>query len=172
MKKLIKKTMVIVVMSTTLLVNANEILTLRHLNNEKTTMLTLLNVNKGSQLIMKDSYGQILYKEYINKSGELVRGYDLSSLPNGKYYFVLNGKSYKKMIPFRIKNNKVEYNKEMESTIQKSINRSQAGKVVESNAHSTKKNNSVNSSIESAKGLEDKILNFKGQYYTKYNNKN
>lgn len=171
MKNLIKKAMVIVVMSTTLLANANEILTLRNLNNEKTTMLTLLNVNKGSQLIMKDSYGQILYKEYINKSGELVRGYDLSFLPNGKYYFVLNGKSSKKVIPFRIKNNKVEYNKEMESIIQKSIKRPQADKVVESNVQLTKEINSVNPTTKLENGMEDRILNFKGQYFTKYNNK-
>ncbi len=172
MKNLIKKTMVIVVMSSTLLMNANEILTLRNLNNEKTTMLTLLNVNKGSQLIMKDSYGHILYNEYIQKSGQLVKGYDLRSLPNGKYYFVLYSKSDKKIIPFRIKNNKVEYKKEMESLIKKSDNRSQTDTVVESNNQITKKNDRLNPSIESEKGLEDKILNFKGQYFTKYNNQN
>jgi hypothetical protein len=121
---------------------------------------------------MKDSYGHILYNEYIQKSGQLVKGYDLRSLPNGKYYFVLYSKSDKKIIPFRIKNNKVEYKKEMESLIKKSDNRSQTDTVVESNNQITKKNDRLNPSIESEKGLEDKILNFKGQYFTKYNNQN
>ena len=41
MKYLIKKSLVFVVLFTTLLVNANEISSLRNLNDEKTTVLTV-----------------------------------------------------------------------------------------------------------------------------------
>ena len=53
MKNLIKKSIVLVVLFTALLGNANEISSLRSLNDEKTTMLTLLNVDKGDQLVLK-----------------------------------------------------------------------------------------------------------------------
>ncbi len=105
MKNLIKKSIVLVVLFTTLLVNANEISSLRNLKDEKTTMLTLLNVKKGNQLIMKDAFGKVLYRQSISNSGEFVKGFDLTSLPNGKYYFLLKGDLQKKIIPFRINKN-------------------------------------------------------------------
>ena len=87
MKNLIKKSIVLVVLFTTLLGNANEISSLRNLNDEKTTMLTLQNVKQGNQLFIKDVFGLVLYKEAIQNSGEFVKGFDLTSLPDGDYYF-------------------------------------------------------------------------------------
>ncbi len=119
MKNLIKRSIVMVVLLTTLLGNANEISSLRNLNNEKTTMLTLLNVKEGNQLFIKDVFGLILYKESIKDSGEFVKGFDLTSLPDGAYYFELDKDLEITVIPFEVKMSIVEFNKEMETTIYK-----------------------------------------------------
>ncbi|MBT8394972.1 MAG: hypothetical protein KJN66_09000 [Bacteroidia bacterium] len=119
MKNLIKNSIVILVLFTTLIGNANEISSLRNLNDEKTTVLTLLNVKQGNQLFIKDVFGLVLYKEAIENSGEFVKGFDLTSLPNGKYYFELDKDLEIKVIPFKVSLNKVEFNKEKETTILK-----------------------------------------------------
>ena len=156
MKTLIKNSLVLAVMFTTLLVNANEISSLKNLKDDKTTMLTLLNVKKGNQLIMKDAFGKVLYRQSIRNSGEFVKGFDLTSLPNGKYYFLLKGDLQKKIIPFRINKNKLEYNQEMESTIKKTLTRSKK----------TRKTNRV----EREKGMQRKVLSFKETYFNEYYN--
>ncbi len=160
MKNLIKKSIVLVVLFTTLLVNANEISSLRNLKDEKTTMLTLLNVKKGNQLIMKDAFGKVLYKQSISNSGEFVKGFDLTSLPNGKYYFLLKGDLQKKIIPFRINKNKLEYKKEKESTLEKTLSKSKKN-------HKNKKRKIQ---VEQENGLEKRVLSFKETYFNEYNN--
>ncbi len=160
MKNLIKKSIVLVVLFTTLLVNANEISSLRNLKDEKTTMLTLLNVKKGNQLIMKDAFGKVLYRQSISNSGEFVKGFDLTSLPNGKYYFLLKGDLQKKIIPFRIIKNKLEYNQEMESTIKNTLTQSKKNG----------KANKIGKSVRQDEGMQRRVLNFKGTYFNEYNN--
>ena len=119
MKNLIKKSIVLVVLFTALLVNASEISSLRNLNDDKTTMLTLLNVKQGNQLFIKDMFGLVLYKESIQKPGEFVKGFDLTSLPDGDYYFELDRDLEIKTIPFKVSLNMVEFNKDLETTIYK-----------------------------------------------------
>jgi hypothetical protein len=119
MKNLIKRSIVMAVLFTTMLSSANEISSLRNLNDEKTTMLTLLNVKEGNQLFIKDVFGLILYKESIKESGEFVKGFDLTSLPDGKYFFELDKDLEIAIIPFEVKMNTVEFNKELETTIYK-----------------------------------------------------
>ena len=160
MKNLIKKSIVLVVLFTTLLVNANEISSLRNLKDEKTTMLTLLNVKKGNQLIMKDAFGKVLYRQSISNSGEFVKGFDLTSLPNGKYYFLLKGDLQKKIIPFRINKNKLVYNQEMESTIKNTLTQSKKNG----------KANKIGKSVRQDEGMQRRVLNFKGTYFNEYNN--
>ena len=119
MKNLIKKSIVLVVLFTALLGNASEISLLRNLNDDKTTMLTLLNVKQGNKLFIKDMFGLILYKESIQKTGEFVKGFDLTSLPDGDYYFELDSDLEIKTIPFKVSLNIVEFNKDLETTIYK-----------------------------------------------------
>ena len=119
MKYLIKKSLVFVVLFTTLLVKANEISSLSNLNDEKTTVLTLENVKQGSKLYIKDAFGVVLYKESIKNSGDYVKGFDLTSLPDGSYYFELNRDLEIKTVPFTVKMNVVEFQKELETTIYK-----------------------------------------------------
>jgi hypothetical protein len=119
MKNLIKRSIVMAVLFTTMLSSANEISSLRNLNDEKTTMLTLLNVKEGNQLFIKDVFGLILYKESIKESGEFVKGFNLTSLPDGKYFFELDKDLEIAIIPFEVKMNTVVFNKELETTIYK-----------------------------------------------------
>jgi len=160
MKNLIKKIIVIVVMSTALLVNANEISTLRNLEDQKTTMLTLLNVKKGNQLLLKDAFGKILYRESIKNSGEFIKGFDLTSLPNGKYHFVLKGELQNKFIPFKINDQRLEYNEDKEFVIKAALTQS---KKKQRNPYKFK-------AIKEKTGSETRVLNFKGSYFNEYLN--
>lgn len=119
MKNLIKRSLVFVVLFTALLGRANDISSLRNIKDEKTTMLTLLDVKQGNQLSIKDAFGLVLYKESIKDSGEFVKGFDLTSLPDGEYYFELDRDLEIRVIPFKVSMAKVDFNKEMETIIYK-----------------------------------------------------
>lgn len=101
MKRIIKKSLLIVVLFTAMIGNANEAFILTKLRDNKTTMLTLLDVKEGSKLLIKDRSGVILYRERIKDSGIYVKGFDFTSLPEGKYYFELD-KGVE--IPFKVIN--------------------------------------------------------------------
>ena len=118
MKKVIKnlkKGTLLVVMCTALLSNASEISSLKDVNIKKTA-LTINDVKEGNLLSIKDKNGLILYKEVIEESGVYKKGFDLTELPNGYYYFELDKGFQIKTIPFIVRNNDVLFNKEKETT--------------------------------------------------------
>lgn len=78
-------------------------------------------VKNGSVLSIKDENGLILYKETIQKSGNYSKGFDLTELPDGKYFFELDKDVEISVIPFEVSNTKVTFNKEKESIIRKPI---------------------------------------------------
>lgn len=82
------------------------------------TTFTLKNVKQGNQLIIKDLYGLILYKEQIKDSGNYSKGFDLTSLPDGSYVFELEKDLEIKSFPFTVTAKKVIFN-ENETTIYK-----------------------------------------------------
>ena len=93
MKKVIrtiKKSLLAVTVFTTMLGNANEISTLSTKEDLKKTALTIYNVKVGDLLTIKDYNGIVLYKELINASGTYKKGFDLTALPNGDYFFEVN----------------------------------------------------------------------------------
>jgi len=71
------------------------------------TTFTLKNVKQGNQLIIKDLYGLILYKEQIKDSGNYSKGFDLTSLPDGSYVFELEKDLEIKSFPFTVTAKKV-----------------------------------------------------------------
>ena len=85
--------------------------------NIKVTFLKLENVKEGQQLLIKDANQVILYKEDITESGEYKKGYDLTKLPNGDYYFELDKDIEIEVIPFSIANNTVSFDKDNKVTI-------------------------------------------------------
>ena len=111
--KTIKKSLLVVSVFTAALGNATEISsTIKE--DLKETALTLKNVKKGDLISIKDYSGIVLYKELINFSGTYRKGFDLTALPNGDYFFEVDKDLEVKTIPFTVQSNKVVFNKEAE----------------------------------------------------------
>jgi len=127
MKNLMKNTLVIVVLFTALLANANT--SLNTLNDVRKTVLTLNDVKQGDELLIKNVYGIILYKETIKNSGSYNKGFDLTELPKGDYFFELNKDFQIKIFPFKVSNHVVVFNNNKETTIFKPSIRNKENKV-------------------------------------------
>ncbi|MBJ2173763.1 hypothetical protein JBL43_05915 [Aureibaculum sp. A20] len=112
MKNVIKKSLVLVVLCTTMISYANEIVTNE---NDDVTNVTLNDVTEGSVLSIKDNNGLILYKETIQINGNYSKKFDLTALPDGNYIFELDKEYQIKLIPFDVTKNKVVFDKENES---------------------------------------------------------
>lgn len=119
MKNLARKSLVAVglMMSLSTLANDNELAI-----KEKETNVTSIrfeNVIQGSSLTIKDENGLVLYNESIEQSGDYTKGFDLSSLPNGDYFFELNSELKLVVIPFNVDASEVVLEKGSEESIYK-----------------------------------------------------
>lgn len=112
-----KKVILMVAMMATVTGYANEISLIKYGRNLRSTALTIANVKEGNLLSIKDGYGITLYKEIIDQTGIYTKGFDLTDLPNGNYFFELEKDMEIKSIPFTVKSNEVTFNKEKETTI-------------------------------------------------------
>ncbi|WP_055447417.1 hypothetical protein [Lacinutrix mariniflava] len=117
MKKAIQKSILLVAVLVTMVNYANNVSPLNEDDNIKKTVLTLNNVKEGQQLLIKDANQVILYKEDITKSGDYKKGFDLTALPNGDYYFELNKDMVIEVIPFKVDYNVVTFNKNNKTEI-------------------------------------------------------
>ncbi|MDN3664784.1 hypothetical protein ACFFU1_00985 [Algibacter miyuki] len=81
------------------------------------TALIISNVKEGNLLSIKDLNGNILYKESISETGTYKKGFDLTALPNGDYFFEVDKDLEVKTIPFTVKDNNVVFNKTEEITV-------------------------------------------------------
>ena len=130
MKKEVKTGILLVTMLATMLSNASKPeMVEKNLKIENTT-LSIHNVKQGQQLIIKDSNGIVLYKEMIDKSGMYNKGFDLTALPNGDYYFELDKDIEVQVIPFKVVMNKVEFMKEKETKFFKPVIRFKDNKIL------------------------------------------
>lgn len=117
MKKRIKNTVFIVAMVVSMMNYANAS---NAMNTSKaSTILTLTNVKKGHELLIKDANLLILYRESIAKNGTYSKGFDLTALPDGEYYFELEKDVKIVIMPFIVALNEVKFQKEKEVTIYK-----------------------------------------------------
>ena len=92
------------------------------LANEETidvTTVSFENVKEGSLLIIKDIDGITLYSEQIEKTGTYTKRFDLTNLPDAKYYFELDTQEEIAIFPFYIEANIAEFVKEEAYTIVK-----------------------------------------------------
>jgi len=121
MKNVINFFLVLVVMFATMVSFANELAGFTNDKTKSVTNVTFKNVKQGSYLTIKDSNQLILYKELIEKEGHYSRGFDLTSLPDGDYYFELNKEVQIKIIPFKVSLKEVTFDKDSETTIFKPI---------------------------------------------------
>lgn len=119
MKRVIKKNLVVIALVfTTLFSYANEG---NIVSKDKVTNLTYDYVKKGSVLSIKDQNGLILFKEIIKEDGSYSKGFDLTSLPDGSYVFELDKEVEISLIPFKVSNNEVIFNKQEQMVINKPI---------------------------------------------------
>ncbi len=115
----IKKVILIITLSTTITgFSAEDKIVVKE---AKKTALRLHNVKVGNLLTISDTNGVTLYKEEIKKSGEYAKGFDLSALPNGNYFFELEKDVEIKTMPFSISNKKVIFNRDTETIFLKPV---------------------------------------------------
>ena len=117
MKKLTKKSLIILGLFTSLVSYADDT---HEMFREKEPMVTNVSFNsvkQGSTLSIKDTKGLVLYKESILQSGAYSKGFDLTSLPNGDYYFELDKDMEIEVIPFNVVSNQVKFKREEKSII-------------------------------------------------------
>ena len=120
--KNLKKTAVValgLMMSLTALANSPEAMV-----KEKEKNITKLHFDKvrqGSTLIIKDVNGLVLYKEAIEQTGAYSKGFDLTTLPDGDYFFELSSELKIEVIPFNVKFKEVEFNKDQKEFIYKPL---------------------------------------------------
>lgn len=130
MKKTIKHTLVVMAMLGVITSYANLNPTLPLIENVKTTILKLTDVRQGQRLLIKSKNGTILYKESIKETGAYTKEFDLTSLPNGNYFFELEKDVYIQIIPFNVSFGTVVFSKENEVRVFKPIVRTQNNKVL------------------------------------------
>lgn len=117
MRKLTKKSLVVLgLFATTFMFGNGEIKTFND-NDGNLTSMSFKKVKLGSELSIKDGQGLILYKESIAKSGDYSKEFDLTTLPNGNYYFELDSEFKIMIIPFKVVSNQVEFMKDEKTTI-------------------------------------------------------
>ncbi|TYA74023.1 hypothetical protein [Seonamhaeicola marinus] len=112
-----KKVILMVAMLATVMGYANEISLIKFGKDLRGTALTIDNVKEGNQLSIKDNYGITLYKEVIEQSGVYSKGFDLTDLPDGDYFFELEKDLEIQTIPFTVNESVVAFKKEEETTI-------------------------------------------------------
>ncbi|MFV0565943.1 MAG: hypothetical protein ACK5NB_08940 [Flavobacteriaceae bacterium] len=110
--KTLKNSMLIVAVFTALTSSATE--TSPYSIDDTKTALTLNNVKMGDVLSIKDENGEVLYTEHIKVSGTYKKGFDLTALPNGNYFFEVDKDVEVKIIPFTVTNKNVAFNKNKE----------------------------------------------------------
>lgn len=92
------------------------------------------NVKKGSTLSIVDQHGLVLYNEAIEKNGLYSKGFDLTTLPNGDYFFELNSELKIVLIPFKVDLSEVIFDKGSEESIYKPVVRTKDNMVYVSRA--------------------------------------
>lgn len=121
MKNLAKQGLVVFVLMMSLTISANDIKFTAKVKEEKVTSMILNKVESGSTLRIKDQNGLVLYKEIIEEAGDYSKGFDLTTLPNGDYYFELNSESKIVVIPFNVKASEVLFDKNSKEFIYKPV---------------------------------------------------
>jgi len=121
MKTLIKKTILAFAMIIALVANANDGISFIKKDGKIKTALKIDNVKPGQLLSIIDMNGLVMYKEHIKISGVYNKYFDLTALPDGKYYFEIDKEIAITTIPFNVKYNTVAFNKDKETTIYKPV---------------------------------------------------
>ena len=121
MKNLARKSLVVIMLTMSLTTQAHDVDLTSKEKERIVTNLHLDNVKQGSVLTIIDRNGLVLYNEAIKKSGDYSKGFDLTTLPDGEYFFELDSDLKIIIIPFNVKSNEVIFDKEAEKLIYKPV---------------------------------------------------
>ena len=119
--KNLKKSILMVALTTASLGYANGTTPLKLKRDLNKTSLVLKHVNVGELVSIKDNSGHTLYEEIIKNSGTYTKGFDLTALPDGNYFFELDGNAEIKTIPFLVKSNEIIFENTKESSVSKPV---------------------------------------------------
>lgn len=120
MKNLIKRSLLIVAVLTTIVINAGNIAKNVEVKviDSKLIDLKLKNSDGNLNISIVDSYGEILYSEQFQGS-VFSKKYDIKTLPSGNYYFKIEGHTKINVMPFTVTKEGVDFNNAVESTYYK-----------------------------------------------------
>jgi hypothetical protein len=128
MKTIIRKTVLVALMLGTFSSYATGTTLLE--NKATEAKVELVNVKKGQRLYIKNSEGDILYQEKIQRNGTFVKNFDFSSLKDGNYTLEINKDFEIEVSPFSVQSGKAIFNKKEEKTIFKPVVRTNDNKVM------------------------------------------
>jgi hypothetical protein len=117
MKKLTKRSLLLSGLMLSMMTFANGNVETINEKELKVTNISFDNVKLGSRLSIKDIKGIVLYNESITKDGNYSKGFDLTALPNGDYFFELDTEFEVEIIPFNVVSNQVVFKKDEKSKI-------------------------------------------------------
>lgn len=120
MKNLIKKSLLAVVLLTTIISNATNINNNIRVNVIESKLIDLkLNNSDGDlKISVKDVSGETLYTEKF-QGNYFSKKYDLKTLPTGNYYFEIEGFTKINRMPFKVTVEGLEFTGKIESTFYK-----------------------------------------------------
>ena len=133
MKTLIKHSLIVAVLFTTLTSYASGVEPLVKVEGKDNKAFTLkMNDLKSQQvkIVIKDNNGIILHTEELNVNTEYFKKYDLTALPTGDYTLEVEDQSIVKVMPFEVTNSDVLFSEENETKVFKPVLR-QRGTMVD-----------------------------------------
>lgn len=119
MKKLLVISLVFVALMASKAGYSNEYVFVTTNPSDKVTELTFEKVEQGSLLSLLDERNEVLYSEMIEQTGSYSKGFDLTLLPNGVYYFELDTKESIRVLPVTVMGATVTFMKDGERNISK-----------------------------------------------------
>jgi hypothetical protein len=120
MKNLIKKSLLVVAVLTTIVMsgaNINDNVAVNVIDS-KLIDLKLKNSDGDLTISVRDAYGEALYTEKFEGS-YFSKKYDLNTLPTGDYYFEIEGRTKINLMPFKVTSDGIEFNNKVESVYYK-----------------------------------------------------
>lgn len=129
MKNLIKRSFLIVALFTTIALTAAEVESGMKLKiDSKLVDLSLYNTDGNITVRVKDSKDYVLYTEQF-EGKDYSKKYDLATLPNGDYFFEIEGQTKIKLVSFRVKPNAVVLNNTYKTILFKPVVRQENNKI-------------------------------------------
>lgn len=116
-----KKVFLMVALFATVIGYANEAPFYISKSETNKTVLTLVDVKVGNLFTIKDKKGLVLYEESISQNGTYQKGFDLTLLPDGKYFFEIDKDMEVTSIPFSVYFKEVTFKREKSETFFKPL---------------------------------------------------